>query len=60
MIDLYRGASLVEHIDTVPSIGAYAWEVGLALEPGDDYTIRIRSTANETLADASDAAFSIE
>jgi len=60
VIELYRGASLAMHIDTVPSNGAYAWEVGLTLEPGDDYTIRIRSTSNETMADARSAIFTIK
>ncbi|UCD52593.1 MAG: aryl-sulfate sulfotransferase [Phycisphaerales bacterium] len=60
VIDLVRGDALVERIDTVSSIGAYAWEVSLALDPGDDYAIRITSTVNETVSDSSDTVFSIE
>jgi len=58
-IELYQGESLVETLATVPSIGAYEWEVGLDLAPGDDYSIRIKSTKDESLADASDAAFTV-
>jgi len=58
-IELYQGESLVETIATVPSIGAYEWEVGLDLVPGDGYSIRIKSTKDQSLADASDATFSI-
>lgn len=58
-IELYRGESLVKTIAAVPSIGVYEWEVGLDLSPGDDYSIRVKSAKDESLADASDAAFSV-
>jgi len=60
VIELYKGGSLLQTIDTVPSTGAYKWETDLTLEPGDDYFIQIRSTADETMADMSDTAFTIE
>jgi hypothetical protein len=59
-IDLYKGDSLVKTIAKTPSIGACAWEVGLDLEPGTDYTIRITSVTDATVGDRSDAAFSVE
>lgn len=60
VIELYKGGSLLQIIDTVPSTGAYKWEVGLTLEPGNDYSIQIRSIVDETIADTCDAAFIIE
>lgn len=60
VIELYKGGSLLQTIDTVLSMGAYKWEADLTLEPGEDYTIRIRSTVDETRADVSDATFTIE
>ncbi|MBN2131893.1 MAG: aryl-sulfate sulfotransferase [Sedimentisphaerales bacterium] len=59
-IELFKGESPVRTIAKPPSLGAYAWEVGLDLEPGDDYTIRIKSTTDGTTWDQSDATFSIE
>jgi hypothetical protein len=60
VIELHKGGSLLQTIDTVLSTGAYKWEVDLTLEPGDDYFIQIRSTVDETMADKSDTAFTIE
>jgi len=60
VIELHKGSSLLQTIDTVPSTGACKWEADLTLEPGDDYFIQIRSTADETMADMSDTAFTIE
>ena len=59
VIELYKGQSLLQTIDTVPSTGAYKWEVDLELETGEDYSIQIRSMVNEVMADMSDAAFTI-
>lgn len=59
-IELLKGETLVERIAAAPSNGAYAWEVGLHLEPGDDYTLTIRSSADPTVGDQSETAFSIE
>ena len=60
VIELYKGGAFVKTIATAPSTGAYKWEVGLDLEPGNDYSIKIKSSANGTLSDASDAAFTIQ
>jgi hypothetical protein len=59
VIELYKGGSLLQIIDTVPSTGAYKWEVSLTLKPGEDYSIQVRSTVNEIMADVSDAPFTI-
>jgi len=58
-IELHKGGALVHTIATVPSTGAYKWEADLTLEPGEDYSIRIKSTADEALAEVSDAVFAI-
>jgi len=59
VIELYKGESLLQAIDTVSSIGAYEWEVNLELETGDDYFIKVKSSVDETLFDVSDAPFTI-
>jgi hypothetical protein len=59
VIELYKGESLLQTIDTIPGTGAYKWEVNLELEMGEDYSIQIRSAVNEVMADMSDAAFTI-
>jgi len=59
VIELYKGDSLLQTLGTTPSAGAYKWEVDLTLEPGDDYSIRIKSSTDEALADASDTVFTI-
>ncbi len=60
VIGLYKGGTLLQTIDTVPSTGACKWEVDLALEAGTDYSIRVRSAADETLTDQSDGDFVIQ
>ncbi|MHC4694266.1 MAG: hypothetical protein ACYS67_16120, partial [Planctomycetota bacterium] len=60
VIELYKDDTLVETIGTVPSDRAYEWEVGLALEPGCDYSIKIKSSTNGALYDESDGTFSID
>jgi hypothetical protein len=59
VIELHKGGLLLETIDTVPSTGAYKWEVSLTLERGTDYSIQVRSTVDEAMADASDTVFTI-
>lgn len=59
VIELYKAGTLVWSVEDVPSTGAYEWEVGLDLEPGDDYSMRIKSSVDETIADSSDAVFTI-
>jgi len=58
-IELHKGGALVRTIATAPSTGAYKWEADLTLEPGQDYSIRIKSTTDEAMADVSDAVFTI-
>jgi len=60
VIELYKDEVLVETIGTVPSDRAYEWEVGLALEPGCDYSIKVKSSTNGALFDDSDDTFSID
>jgi hypothetical protein len=60
VIELYKDGTLVETIGTIPSDRAYEWEVGLALEPGCDYSIKIKSSTNGALFDESDDTFSID
>jgi len=60
VIELYKDDMLVETIGTVPSDRAYEWEVGLALEPGCDYSIKVKSSTNGALFDMSNDAFSID
>jgi len=59
-LDLYKGGGLVRTIVTnAPGNLAYNWTFPTSLVPGSDYSIRIRSTANASLYDESDAPFSI-
>jgi len=59
VVELLEGGTPVKALGTVASNGALAWEVDLTLETGDDYTIRVKSTTNETMADESDAVFTV-
>lgn len=59
VIELYKSAAPVLTIGTVPSDRAFEWEVALALEPGCDYSIKIKSSTDETLFDMSET-FSID
>ena len=60
VIELYKGDALLQAINTTPSTGAYTWEVGLALELGSDYSIKLKSSADENLFDMSDNTFTID
>ena len=60
VIELYKGDSLLQTIKTTPNMGAYTWEVGLGLELGSDYSIKVKSSADETLFDTSDNTFTID
>jgi hypothetical protein len=59
VIELHKGGSLLQTIDMAPSTGAYKWEADLALETGDDYSIKVKSAVDGTLFDVSDAPFTI-
>lgn len=54
VIELYKGDTFVEEIATAPGTGAYLWEVDLGLAPGNDYTIKIKSSIDEAISDTSD------
>jgi len=60
VLELYKGGIFVRTIRTVSSIGAYEWEVNLDLEPGCDYSIKIKSSDNEAVFDMSDGTFAID
>jgi len=60
VIELYKSDTLVQTIAEVPGIGAYEWEAGLDLEPGADYSIKIKSSSDDVVFDQSDEVFSIE
>ena len=59
IVELYKADTLVQSIENVSSVGAYEWEVTLDLEPGDDYSMKIKSSVDEMIADSSDTVFTI-
>jgi hypothetical protein len=60
VLELYKGGTFLRTIRTVSSTGVYEWEVDLDLEPGCDYSIKIKSSTDETLFDMSDGTFAID
>ncbi|NIX02619.1 MAG: hypothetical protein GWN13_31185 [Phycisphaerae bacterium] len=60
VLDVYKDNTFVKTIGTVSSIGAYEWEVDLDLEPGCDYSIKVKSSEDEALFDMSDEVFAID
>jgi hypothetical protein len=60
VIDLYKGGVFLTSLATNASNGAYKWQVGLDLLPGNDYSIRISSTLDAALFGGSDMPFSID
>jgi hypothetical protein len=60
VLELYKGDTFVKTIRTVSSTGVYEWEVDLDLEPGCDYSIKVKSSVDETLFDTSDGTFAID
>jgi len=61
ILGLYKSGVLVRTISTnAPSTGAFQWQVPLDLSPGNDYSIKITSATNASLADVSDAPFNID
>ncbi len=60
VIELYKGDTLVRTIGTVLSDRAYEWEVDLDLEPGCDYSIKVKSSEDEAVSDMSDGTFAID
>jgi plastocyanin len=60
-IDLYKGGAFLQQIvGSTPSTGSYSWIIAGAQQPGTDYKIRITSTTQGSVFDASDADFGIE
>ncbi|MHC4097871.1 MAG: aryl-sulfate sulfotransferase, partial [Planctomycetota bacterium] len=55
VLELYKDDTFVQTIRKVSNIGAYEWEVDLALEPGCDYSIKVKSSENEAIFDMSRA-----
>ncbi|MHC4095504.1 MAG: aryl-sulfate sulfotransferase [Planctomycetota bacterium] len=60
VLELYKGDTFVRTITTTSSIGAYEWEVDLDLEPGCDYSIKVKSSEDEAVFDMSDGTFAID
>lgn len=60
VIELYKDDVFVKTIDTAPSIGSYRWWVDSELEPGDNYSIKVKSADNEIFADSSDSPFTVQ
>jgi len=60
VLELYKSDTFVRTIRTTSSIGAYEWEVDLDLEPGCDYSIKVKSSEDEALFDMSDDTFAID
>jgi hypothetical protein len=61
VLELYKSGTLVRTVSSnAPSTGAFQWQVPLDLNPGNDYSIKISSATNASLADVSDAPFSID
>jgi hypothetical protein len=60
VLELHKSDAFLRAIDTVASTGVYEWEVDLDLEPGDDYSIKVKSSVDERIFDMSDETFSID
>jgi len=59
-IDLYKGASLSRTIvNSTSNTGSLLWVVPTTQAAGFDYTIKVTSTANSAVTDASDNPFTI-
>jgi hypothetical protein len=59
VVDLYKAGVFVQTIAKVTSDPAVLWEPALALKPGDDYAIRIKSSTREAVVDVSDGPFTL-
>ena len=60
VIDLYKGGTFLKTIATSSNAGAYQWNPDPSLPPGNDYTIKIRSSTDATLSNVSAAAFGLD
>lgn len=59
ILELYKGETLVDVIDTTAAPGAYKWEIDPNYMPGLDYSLKIKSAADDALFDFCDGEFSI-
>jgi len=60
VIDLYKGGVFLQELATSSSAGAWQWEPGADLPPGNDYSIRVRTTSEPALFAVSAASFGID
>ena len=60
VLDLYKGGVFLRSLATNASTGAYRWQVGLDLVPGNDYSIKISSATHGELFDSSDRPFNLD
>ena len=61
IIDLYKGGLLVATLtSTAANTGAYRWSIPIGLAPGNDYSIKIRSSTDAALFNVSAAVFGID
>ena len=60
VIDLYKSGVFLKSLATNAPTGAYQWQVGLDLVPGNDYSIKISSVTNGALFGTSDMPFNID
>jgi hypothetical protein len=61
VIDLYKGGVfLMQLAASTPNTGAYQWTIPLGLAPGNDYSIRIRSSSEPALFALSAGSFGVD
>jgi hypothetical protein len=60
VVELYKAGVLVQTLGKVTTDSALRWEPALTLKPGDDYTLRVKSSTREAIADVSDSPFTLE
>jgi hypothetical protein len=58
-LDLYHGGAFLKTIATTSNASAYEWECDLGVTPGNDYSIRVRSSTTASVFDESNATFAI-
>jgi hypothetical protein len=60
VIDLYKSGVFLKSLATNALTGAFQWQIGLNLVPGNDYSIKISSATNGSLFGTSDMPFNID
>ncbi|MDD3044836.1 MAG: Ser-Thr-rich GPI-anchored membrane family protein, partial [Candidatus Delongbacteria bacterium] len=58
-IELYKNLVFVDEIAITTCTGYFAWTIPSASETGNDYTVKITSTSEDTVSDESDSPFTI-